>query len=569
MTKMMLNIICVFVEWAFLRSLWIPFVAATSSSKSIAKHSTLPASIQRDKNKDEDDDEFSWLPAFVGVGTRSSTRSGSSSTKSHDSATQLAARPTRTEMSTTANIRSLEPQLPNYSWDNPAEDVESNFINGSTVVPEEVMDLVQAPLVRSIMEGPPSVDDFESSSDFDTQEETLPQSETFGYSPVVYRYFGRSRARTRSCDSIPFIFLGPSVDHWKSTGETLASRGFSVMACERLHPDDNDASNLILAVLDALRWNRVILVGCDKESAVAIQAALELAPDRIAGLVLCGDLSTAEAMLSRTTPDGRSHALDRFLIENLDCPHTLIWGGDGSHRNTASSSLSDDLISHRCLILGGGSAPHRRQPEHFAWTLTRFVEEKVVPPLPSHNKPPSRSQIETEIESKKFALPFGLDTIVAPGFLLVAGRVIASAIIFTSFGRVFLYQYENFHQGMILFQSHAKLVQSWPKRLLLATASFVFRNRKKDDIEPVDLHSSSMECEEDIPLPPPVLSNEVQLKEAIKGDTEEETENKKVEFDSKDGGTKNSNRIDNEFSGHLRYGMSPYYGLMFLDHVIT
>lgn len=563
----MLKILCVVVEWSFLRSLWIPFVAATSSSKSFAKHSTHPASIQHDENKDDDDDEFSWSPAIIGASARSSKRSTSTTIKSHDSATQMATRSTRTEMSTTANIRSPEPQLPHYSWDNPVENIEPNLVNGITMVPEEVMEMVQAPLVTSIIEGPPMVDDLESSSDFDPQEETLPQSETFGYSPVVYRYFGRSRARTRSCDSIPFIFLGPAVDHWKSAGETLASRGFSVMACERVQPEDNDASNLILAILDALRWNRVILVGCDRESAFAIQAALELAPDRVAGLVLCGDLSAAEAMLSRATNDGSSQTLERFLMENLDCPYTLIWGGDGSYRNAAKSSLSEDQISHRCLILGGGSAPHRRQPEHFAWTLTRFVEEKVVPPLPTH-KLPSRYQIDTEIESKNFAMPFGLDTFLTPGFLLVAGRVIASAIIFTSFGRVFLYQHENFHQGMVLFQSHAKLVQSWPKRLLLATASFVFRNHKKDDVESVDLHLPSVEGEEDIPLPS-VLSTEVHVKVPIESDVEEVTENKKVEIESNEAGPKNSNHIDNEFSGHLRYGMSPYYGLMFLDHVIT
>eukprot|EP00555_Chaetoceros_dichaeta_P009976 CAMPEP_0198259484 /NCGR_PEP_ID=MMETSP1447-20131203/8664_1 /TAXON_ID=420782 /ORGANISM="Chaetoceros dichaeta, Strain CCMP1751" /LENGTH=347 /DNA_ID=CAMNT_0043946883 /DNA_START=61 /DNA_END=1101 /DNA_ORIENTATION=- len=52
--------------------------------------------------------------------------------------------------------------------------------------------------------------------------------------PVVYRYFGRSRARSVKSESIPFIVLGPRVDHWKLVGRILSSRGFNVMACEQV-----------------------------------------------------------------------------------------------------------------------------------------------------------------------------------------------------------------------------------------------------------------------------------------------------------------------------------------------
>ena len=138
---MMLKILCVVVEWSFLRSLWIPFVAATSSSKSFAKHSTHPASIQHDENKDDDDDEFSWSPAIIGASARSSKRSTSTTIKSHDSATQMATRSTRTEMSTTANIRSPEPQLPHYSWDNPVENIEPNLVNGITIGGPSMIDV--------------------------------------------------------------------------------------------------------------------------------------------------------------------------------------------------------------------------------------------------------------------------------------------------------------------------------------------------------------------------------------------------------------------------------------------
>jgi hypothetical protein len=58
---------------------------------------------------------------------------------------------------------------------------------------------------------------------------------------VVYQYFGRSRSRGPSSpDALHFILLGPNVDHWKTVGQILASRGFNVMACERIEEDDDD-----------------------------------------------------------------------------------------------------------------------------------------------------------------------------------------------------------------------------------------------------------------------------------------------------------------------------------------
>jgi hypothetical protein len=68
------------------------------------------------------------------------------------------------------------------------------------------------------------------------------------HSPVVYQYFGKSRSRGHQYPSsqatddaqLNFILLGPNVDHWKAVGQILASRGFNVMACERMIPDENN-----------------------------------------------------------------------------------------------------------------------------------------------------------------------------------------------------------------------------------------------------------------------------------------------------------------------------------------
>lgn len=86
------------------------------------------------------------------------------------------------------------------------------------------------------------------------------------HSPVVYQYFGKSRNRPSSqADEAPlnFILLGPNVDHWKTVGQILSSRGFNVMACERMIADNDenfeaatkfaDAPELVLEILGTAR----------------------------------------------------------------------------------------------------------------------------------------------------------------------------------------------------------------------------------------------------------------------------------------------------------------------------
>ena len=545
-----------FVEWAIYSSLWIPCIIAASSSSNFDIRSHLASSIRHHGSNNDDDDEYRWLPAIVSQGLRSSSaRSGPKTSRRSDSTSMMASRSMRTEAPRSFGVRSAEPQLPTYSWENPLTDGEFSRVNGRTAVPEEVRELLQAHGIQKMLadEGPQVVHDLESSSDFELKDENLLQNETFGDYPIIYRYFGGSRARFRSCDSIPFILLGPSVDHWKSAGQTLSSRGFSVMACERVNEVDDGQSTMILAVLDALRWNRAILVGCDKESMFAIQAAIALAPDRIAGLVLCGDVSSAESIINRATNEGGSLALDRFLQENLQCPYTILWDGDGQNRNKESS---EGLFSHRRLILGGGSAPHRRQPENFAWALTRFVEENVFSPV--RVPAPVGPQLRSSGESKKFSLPFGLDDFIAPESLLVIGRVIATAVLLTSFGKVFLYQYENVHQGVATFQSYAKLLQSWPKRLLFAMGGIVTRKKGRPD------HTDSVDAD--------VLSAVEELHETLNvGESLGENEEVPEESETDDeGGTDPEKSVDDEFlEPPTSTFINPYEGWHFRDHVIA
>jgi hypothetical protein len=303
--------------------------------------------------------------------------------------------------------------------------------------------------------------------------------------PVHYRYFSKSRSRLRNRDSIPFILLGPSVDHWKLVGQNLASRGFSVMAVSLEdydnHPNDPSSSDMhhklkhepvVEAILDALRWNRVILVGCDGDAALlALRAASRLAPQgRVAGLLLCGDLSDVQRQLGD---------VDSFLDRNLACPCSVIWDGDHSVMPVAEDTLAE---IHRCLIRGGGTAPHRRLPEQFAWALTRFVEEKLAP---SRNFLAEVSKVLPERNSSR--------QLITPGSLLVAGRLLAEVLFFVSAMKVVTYQYENIYDGLLRINNGYKALSVWPRRtlklvgeLLLAWSGLKSKTRKRMDELPIE-----------------------------------------------------------------------------------
>lgn len=341
---------------------------------------------------------------------------------------------------------------------------------------------------------PSVVDESEVEPPHENHEEKLAQS------PVVYQYFGRSRSRVHTADSIPFILLGPTVDHWKIVGQTLASRGFSVMACEldkrAKNTPEQGKKNLILAILDALRWNRAILVGCDSEAALAIEAAIQLAPDRVKGLVLCGDLSAADELARRAAAfdterltkfhkqeDKKRHiALDSLLNTYLESPYTIVWDGDVAQAPKASSDSpainmnSGDMFRYnRCLILGGGTAPHRRRPEQFAWALTRFVEEKVAPrdvPLQIHAADNSNSR-GGKRAAWRSNVPGFVESMFSQGSLLVTGRIVASVIFYVTAMKIAVYQYDSLRGGVVSIHSLLQYLKSGRQRVFQSAGSFI------------------------------------------------------------------------------------------------
>lgn len=335
-------------------------------------------------------------------------------------------------------------------------------------------------------------------------------------SPLVYRYYGRRRARTHSSGSVPFIFLSRNVDHCKDTAQELASRGFSVIACERVAPDGEEGSSelkslgfeesaaLISELLDALRWNKAVIVGVDSETVIALQAALKLAPDRVAGLVLCGNLQEAGDFVAQFEPSGRplmgSFEIDRFLQVELDCPFAIVWDGE-EHLNTQQASTesiatTESLRRTRYLVLGGGSAPHRRRPELVAWSLTRFVEERIAPDVILDTASRARGgQLPEPVDLRLNAIHAGggggggigfqLREFFSPGSFVVTGRIVATAIFYLAMMKIFVYQYYNFHDGMINFNAKLEILGSIPRRtgklfssLLTSVGSLLVRIRK-------------------------------------------------------------------------------------------
>jgi len=286
---------------------------------------------------------------------------------------------------------------------------------------------------------------------FDASDDELPYMDVAGrlegdtdlsHSPTIYQFYGRSRTRTSSSDTVHFILLGPNIDHWKTVGQILASRGFNAVACERVQDtqEGNDAPNLVMDVMEGLKWGRAVVVGCDTESTLAIETALMLAPDQVAGLILCGD-QTESYQFAR---EAGIHELDSFLGQVLGCPFVIVTGGEASKGQEIEGRSND-----RCSILGGGSAPHRLKPDQFAWALTRFVEERLdISARRRHIKQHSRRNEASLLHFPK-SLPLGITSIVSPEGRLLLGRAVASTLIYITLMKVVFVQYGLLRAGLI------------------------------------------------------------------------------------------------------------------------
>lgn len=224
-------------------------------------------------------------------------------------------------------------------------------------------------------------------------------------------------------------------------------------------------------------------MGCDEESILAMETAMILAPDRICGLILCGDLTKANRLAVEA---GGVNALDTLLHRILDCPFVIIWDGDGTPAVVSGSSAraAVETDNARCVILGGGSAPYRTKPEQFAWVLTRFVEEKLEyhsmhslddgegPDGPRYPSNPARQNRGGILQNLN--LPFAIDSLVSPEGRLLLGRAVAAAIFYASIMKVLIVQYGILRAGLISVKTSVDSVDALRRKLFHAVSAFVW-----------------------------------------------------------------------------------------------
>lgn len=340
-------------------------------------------------------------------------------------------------------------------------------------------------------------------------EEAVFKDDKSGYQdkkhPIVYRYFGRGRARRRTETSVPFILLGENVDHWTKLAEALSAKGFNVIACE-LRKDVHDAQDgpdLVATLLDTLRWRKAIVVGCDKIGAMAsIEAADELGPNEVAGLVLVGDLTGLRPFLLDEMPEldpKHPRLLEEFILRYVECPSTILWDG---HVLKKKSVLETNLLfpteaydSLRCVVHGGGDVPHRRTPEQVAWIFSRFVEQKVVGRQNQQRVRRTREKDDIRL-SKEFrknhpnaidslpgkAILFGLDvkdTIMSKEAVVVSGRLLAYALSYIAFGKAAVAQYRTFQKGVSAVQLSVHQLNKWQHQLFVFLTDLFLKDWKR------------------------------------------------------------------------------------------
>jgi len=434
------------------------------------------------------------------------------------------------------------------------------------------------------------------------------------HSPVRYKYYGRRRAHR---SSIPFILLGPNVDHWKTTSQQLAARGFSVIVCEladdeeeedkdkerisnNVHGDDDEGCNIILGLLEALRWTKAVVVGCENEAILAIQAALQLAPERVAGLVLCGDLGDvnrfvieSDPLLSTRTGPG-TFAVDTFLREYIRCPFQVVWDGEAPPAPTIPPYNSDFLPpltsnSHlslglnRSLIIGGGAAPHRKRPEQLAWVLTRFVEDRVACfSMLSHVISKASSENGSDGIAKNLTNPAAtssaLQEFLSSGSLVVFGRYAASMLLYGTLIKVGIYQYENFRGGMLRVKSVYDMIWVLRGKLVGVVSSFavnygyIFKFLKGKPEEETEVFAKQMESDINTAIesnaePESVAESESESESESEPEPDAETEDQEKSQDVEE---------NNKTEGIAPFETSPekqewkpFRPTFFLDHVVA
>ncbi len=301
-------------------------------------------------------------------------------------------------------------------------------------------------------------------------------------SPLAYRYYARNPKLSHTYGSLPFLLIGPNIDHWKVVARELASRGYNVIVCERVGLEElqkkkaqwtqHDSTILIQRLLDALKWNTVVMIACDEESVFAVEAAMNLAPERISALILCGRIPEPEGFWKEYSPLmlkrglAEYESIDEVLLDNLRCPFSIVWDGaiPPPPETEVRDAFSQSDFPTRNLILGGGSAPHRRRPELFAWSMTRFVEKNLATRTSWTEDEPSDRSADREVVNRNDVTPFmaQISELFNPESFVVGGRLIATAILYVALLRTLAFQYGRIRWATINVSSAVRMVFTFP-----------------------------------------------------------------------------------------------------------
>jgi hypothetical protein len=255
-----------------------------------------------------------------------------------------------------------------------------------------------------------------------------------------------------------------------------------VIVCERVGLEElqkkkaqwtqHDSTILIQRLLDALKWNTVVMIACDEESVFAVEAAMNLAPERISALILCGRIPEPEGFWKEYSPLmlkrglAEYESIDEVLLDNLRCPFSIVWDGaiPPPPETEVRDAFSQSDFPTRNLILGGGSAPHRRRPELFAWSMTRFVEKNLATRTSWTENEPSDRSADREVVNRNDVTPFmaQISELFNPESFVVGGRLIATAILYVALLRTLAFQYGRIRWATINVSSAVRMVFTFP-----------------------------------------------------------------------------------------------------------
>ncbi|GAX24327.1 hypothetical protein FisN_4Lh444 [Fistulifera solaris] len=301
-------------------------------------------------------------------------------------------------------------------------------------------------------------------------------------SPLAYRYYARNPKLSHTYGSLPFLLIGPNIDHWKVVARELASRGYNVIVCERVGLEEfqkkktqwtqHDSTILIQSLLDALKWNTVVMIACDEEAVLAVEAAMNLASERISALILCGRIPQPEGFWKEYSPLmlkrglAEYDSIDEILQDNLRCPFSIVWDGaiPPPPETETRDAFSQSDLPTRNLILGGGSAPHRRRPELFAWSMTRFVEKNLATRTSWTENEQSDRSSDREVVDRTDVTSFmaQMSELFNPESFVVGGRLIATAILYVALLRTLAFQYGRIRWATINVSSAVRMVFTFP-----------------------------------------------------------------------------------------------------------